>query len=67
MPMNRKHFFMYDQAPSAVSSFMSECPEPPIAECSPAGEVSSEFTGTGVAVVVAVLTLLNLIAVVPST
>ena len=60
--MQPKHFFMQDQAHSAVDSFMSGCPEYP----EPAA-VTEQFSGTSLAVVVAVLTLLNLIAVVPST
>ena len=60
--MRPKHFFMQDQAHSSVDSFMSECPD-----FTDASSVSEHFSGTGLAVVVAVLTLLNLVAVVPST
>ncbi len=64
--MRNKHFFMRDQANCAVDSFMSECPDP---DLSADGPVAPEeiFSGTGLTVVVAVLTLLNLLAVVPGT
>jgi hypothetical protein len=60
--MRPKHFFMQDQAHSSVDSFMYECPE-----FVDASNVSDHFSGTGLAVVVAVLTLLNLLVVVPGT
>lgn len=64
--MKNKHFFMHDQANCAVDSFMSECPDHELSADGSA-ELGETFSGTGLIVVVAVLTLLNLIAVVPGT
>ena len=60
--MQPKHYFMQDQAHSSVDSFMSECPE-----FDEPAAITDHVNGTGLTLVVAALTLLNLIAVVPST
>jgi hypothetical protein len=60
--MQPKHYFMQDQAHSSVDSFMSECPE-----LDESAAITDHVNGTGLTLVVAALTLLNLIAVVPST